>query len=167
MELVRDIETSRNNGYLAVRIVPTGRLGCFQQNLKVRKDGVVVEGDPRVWVFANEKPWIDSEGNERIRHHLRGFLAGTLEDGERFLRHCGLTGFEVEYAGFYVPLSRGEHTIVVGNPPHTDYPLREQLMVRSDQPPSLIQLTETVEREMGDIPSDSSPCAVQEPQKGE
>jgi hypothetical protein len=151
MNVHRDVESAKNNGYLAVRIVSTGRLRCLQQNLKVRKDDGIIEGDPRVWVFANEGVWADSEGNERIHHHVRGFLAGTHEDGEKFLRHCVIAGFEVEYAGFYVPLSNGERTIaVIREKPYADFTEFEQLMVRSDQPPSLQQLTDIVEGEMGD-----------------
>jgi len=146
----RDIEISKNNGVLAVRIVSTGRLRSLQQNLKVREGDEIIEGDPRVWVFATGVIWADNEGNERICHHLRGLLAGSYKDGEEFLRHSKMVGFEVEYAGFYVPLSRGERTIVVGQQPYADFPLNEQLMVRSDQPPTLQQLLDIISQEMGE-----------------
>ena len=166
MNILRDVEFSRNNGFLAIRIVSTGRLKCLQQNLKVRKDDGIIEGDPRVWVFANEHHWTDSEGNERLHNHERGFLAGTHEDGEKFLRHCSMAGFEVEYAGFFVPLSNGERTIaVIREKPYADFPEFEQLMVRSGRYPSLQQLMDLLEREMGDTQVQKQEGTLEEPQQ--
>lgn len=123
-----DLEIAKNNCVVAVRPSRNGRLKNMVQE---RKDGL-----ERVWVFCDQEPWKDKDGDERIDHQRRGLMCGDLKQFELFTRIIIALGLLPRSTGFYVPCSNEREFIgqTLDGKPLADFPESDQKMVRIDLP---------------------------------
>ena len=94
-----DLVYCQNNGTIAVKPTPSGRLVSL-----IKK---TMNGEDRVWVFKDASVHTDPLGNEVVDRVIRGVVCGSYKDGSRFLDLCRDSGLIVESGGFVVPFSNG------------------------------------------------------------
>jgi len=137
-------EVSENNGVIAVRPAEDGE---FKELVCRTKDGT-----QRVWVFMDDSPWTDGDGNERFDHHRRGIRCGTLGDFRHWEEELWENFyFRTGYGGFFVPCSNGEQRRGQSSKgPVADFTDEELKMVRVDDFPSMVDLTTIIDRQEED-----------------
>lgn len=124
-----DLEYSNNNGVVAIKPTPTGKLrGLVLRTFSAR--------DERVWIFMDYHTFQDDNGDLRLDHKSRGVSCGTYNDGERFLDLCRKLGLVVSATGFFVPFSNGQRRLVIDRTgkPMADYTETELKLMRWDLP---------------------------------
>ncbi|GEM_PF-3843894 len=125
-----DVICSQNNGVLAVKPTPTGKLRSLVLLVQSTRD-------ERVWVFLDPTTFEDNNGGDlRVDHKMRGVSSGTHYDGMKFIALCRKLGLLVTYEGFFVPFSNGQRRCATDRhgQPMADYSEEELKRMRWDLP---------------------------------